>query len=650
MPRCRGTSDEHQGRRERLDREAREREREPREFDEIERVVRDLNAVPATQNGGDDVVAYTEKTVTMRVTNAEGARRLAAKHSSESAGRHGTIKDARERLERENAEYQRRRAELRREAAERRGETQPQRFDPDLIPDDPYEGSARPRNLDDAVRQIKSRGPDVLAHFFPNSKTSSSGGEMQFQCPAPDHEDLKPSASMNVETSAWCCYRCGETYMKGDALTLVAIATGLDLNAQFPEVVDTACDALGIIPRPAHAPISSQGPGPSATVGTSALLAPADGLYRFDDLTEALAGRCDPPKPGLLYREDGVGLYYRARVNMQYGVDSAGKTWVSHLAGLQALKSGGCYMHFDYDDTDGQAVERLRGLGATTAELTNGFLHKTDPDMITPADVNAIIGYRNARFTADSEWVIVLDVLVDALVAHGRDENDATDFVEWLNAVAMPLARAGATVIINDHPVKNGDSGGFGKGTAAKRQKTNGVYYEVKADTPMTRGEGGIVSLTVWKDRNGWIGKREKKVARIIFTPELKQGPDDPEYSVRICVPMDTSSGGVPGGRRDPRLSNDMQQVSDAIACEPGINFNALVAATFGSRKLKKALAPLVDEGWITSSSGKQNSKLYEVVIPYCAARDPRSSSFSQADCDRWSGSQNVPPYPDRLQ
>lgn len=59
---------------------------------------------------------------------------------------------------------------------------------------------------------------------------SQSGGEVNFSCPLPTHlnGDSRPSARMNIRTTAWICHGCGA---RGNAITFLA------LYKELPETV-----------------------------------------------------------------------------------------------------------------------------------------------------------------------------------------------------------------------------------------------------------------------------------------------------------------------------------------------------------------------------------------------------------------------------
>lgn len=70
-------------------------------------------------------------------------------------------------------------------------------------------------------------------------------GGVVIKCPDPRHSDRTPSCSVRRGPDGTLAARCFSCGWSGDALTLVAVARGLDLRADFSAVVELAADLAG---------------------------------------------------------------------------------------------------------------------------------------------------------------------------------------------------------------------------------------------------------------------------------------------------------------------------------------------------------------------------------------------------------------------
>jgi hypothetical protein len=491
-------------------------------------------------------------------------------------------------------------------------------------------------------------------------KVGSKTESIQISCPTKEHVDSHPSAWISLEKGdgVFCC---GASGAGGDKFSVAGYHFDIDpKGSDFPQLKRAMARDLGVdvhesrsgreyvVSPPRSAPVAATATTtptrPEVVTAEPSALATENPTpevvgYPWDELTSLLDGNYEPPDTGLLYREDGLGLFYPGKVHQVFGEDGTGKTWLSDTVAAALLQAGGIVFYLDYDDTAATHVQRLQQLGVDRVTIQRSFLHKTDPDFLDDGAVAAIA----AGIPTDRPSLVVVDVAADALIAHNLSEDKAGDFLYWFAHVLLPLARAGACVLLNDHVVKTNDHGGHGRGTGAKRGKMDGVVYELTAPTPLFPGERGVLALKVHKDRYGRVGKRGELVARILFEPS-----GDDAYEVRVCVPSkDVPTANDAPGRTD-KLGTDMEHVSDAIADAPGISFRAIRdRASLSDARARAAVAELEAAGWIAVTRGTNgSSSTHRSLIPYRRSRDPKSASFSQGECDDWRERQSLPPHP----
>lgn len=246
-----------------------------------------------------------------------------------------------------------------------------------------------------APKQVSSsfsRGPDARAvrAALTDARTlcaalglleghQRQAGGVIIRCPA--HLDQTPSCSVRRAadgTLSAACFACGWT---GDALTLVALARGLDLRSDFPAVVAAAAAvAQGIVPLDAPGP--ARGPGPALayppTPSVAALWHASMPPDRVDSSAGAyLAGRSIDP--------DMVALYDLARelptnAPCPPWARVRGRTWseggyrlvvpmVDHTGELRSLRA----WRIDGDTEHDQAGERPKRV-APAGHLTAGLV------------------------------------------------------------------------------------------------------------------------------------------------------------------------------------------------------------------------------------------------------------------------------------
>jgi hypothetical protein len=89
----------------------------------------------------------------------------------------------------------------------------------------------------------KHFGNDYTAFYKHFLEGLKPGGTDNQKALCPFHEDKSPSLSINIKTGAFNCKACGA---KGDAFSFHAKKNGLDIKANFPEVLAGIAEAFGI--------------------------------------------------------------------------------------------------------------------------------------------------------------------------------------------------------------------------------------------------------------------------------------------------------------------------------------------------------------------------------------------------------------------
>lgn len=90
-------------------------------------------------------------------------------------------------------------------------------------------------------------GPEGLVALLGLGQVvSRSGDRLVLHCPShlTGHKDSNPSFGIGTKSGRvlWHCFACQRG---GDALDLIALARGLDVRKQFPQVLDAAARLIG---------------------------------------------------------------------------------------------------------------------------------------------------------------------------------------------------------------------------------------------------------------------------------------------------------------------------------------------------------------------------------------------------------------------
>lgn len=127
-------------------------------------------------------------------------------------------------------------------------------FDPDLIPDDPYEGLER-ENLKDHVTVLEGYQKYISPSkdgFMPHYRASQKES-IKVRCPNPNHTDKNPSAWVNTDKDVIYCAVCDQGF---DLFDLAAIFYGYPVpnyktdKELFKRLRDQIAEDFGITVRP----------------------------------------------------------------------------------------------------------------------------------------------------------------------------------------------------------------------------------------------------------------------------------------------------------------------------------------------------------------------------------------------------------------
>lgn len=364
----------------------------------------------------------------------------------------------------------------------------------------------------------------------------------------------------------------------------------VDLVIRYAREVETI---LGHASRPSSEPITTEVAGESLEVSMTDESAYLDAGERnpLDERSASwepvnlgpyLDGEVEPVEPGLLYREDGVGLIYPGRVNTLYGRSESGKSWIAFQTAVNVIEQGEKVMYLDCEDDPQQTVERLRLLGASDDAIRHNFTYVRPESPLgalmfsrwgehRPSDS----GERNdAAFKEAlaniSPSLIVVDGLSVLYGIHGLDTNDTSSTERLTGWFKRLTANHRRTVIIIDHTAKNASLGATPLGSQHKVAMIQGVALQVHPVTRPVPGRVGEVWLHVGKDRLGTIRQNstdeEYAIASKVF---IHSEPNRVRFEFTVPTTNEVILGDDDAlSQKLSQLDLDMQAVWEACSHE----------------------------------------------------------------------------------
>lgn len=352
---------------------------------------------------------------------------------------------------------------------------------------------------------------------------------------------------------------------------------------------------------------------------------PANDRYTFGRASDLDGGE---DIPTVLTRTDGQALLYPAAVNLFAGEPGSCKSWLAQHETARRANAGAHVIYADYESTYRSVMRRLKTVGLRDDSRTRVHYPK-HLGKLTPKDVAMLADYARA-LEAD---FIVIDGIAEALAAHGLTEDKAGEYAQWHAEVARALARAAAAcVLLLDHvpkPVSSRAHAGthepdlYPRGSGHKLAAIDGAAYMLSMVEPLSRANPGVVELTIAKDREGYVGPKRWRAARVTLTPEnfgaeLYMSIDPPPYAGRPAIEDPARRASV-----DPKLTDDfLRDVLDAVTRAsrrgggpiPTRKVSDELRASdvkFSDKLVTPALIRLVDRHDLEATAGPRRATLY---------------------------------------
>jgi KaiC/GvpD/RAD55 family RecA-like ATPase len=362
-------------------------------------------------------------------------------------------------------------------------------------------------------------------------------------------------------------------------------------------------------------------PGPPAGA-TDDMIEPRP--FEIVDLTHLLEhGAAEPDwVPG------HVPWLYAGRLTAIQSEPGVGKTWIAIWLALNCINAGGTVLYLDEEGGPELIAERLRLLGATTAQIQRGLLYLPFPtrqwDLGDQAALKELFEER------PDIQLAVFDSLPDFLALAGKSEDSAQDVTWWIDRVCGICRNYNVAQVVLDHLVKpdadakRRSQSRYSRGSGAKLAKVDATLLVETAQDFDAHTSGGL-KLWKTKDRRGRLALPNLTSSPVLI--DVTVGDGGVQMALRDPEPN------VPAAQRHHRPTRLMEKLSEALerlnAAGIKPSLNKLEEAVKGNRAAKiEALRCLIDEGNVVIEAGARNSVLHVLVNPYKELTDPRSDSF----------------------
>jgi hypothetical protein len=221
------------------------------------------------------------------------------------------------------------------------------------------------------------------------------------------------------------------------------------------------------------------------------------------DLSAVLSGTYAPPQPCMGRRDDGIGLFYPAKVHTIASESEAGKTWFALAAALAELNSGRHVVYIDFEDDEGGIVGRLLALQVRHHLIREQF-HYLRPT----AQLGTAIHLDDLRsaVTNPAASLVILDGITEAMTLHGLNMIDNRDVATFGRILPRRIAAWGPAVACLDHVTKDRDGRGrYALGGVHKLNGLDGAAYVLENRQPFGIGITGRSTIKIAKDRPGQL-------------------------------------------------------------------------------------------------------------------------------------------------
>lgn len=269
---------------------------------------------------------------------------------------------------------------------------------------------------------------------------------------------------------------------------------------------------------------------------------PGEDIRPFPRVDLAALAKNGIPEPELLCDR----LLYRGGLHSLGSPPDAGKGTLFCYWTVTLLAAGHKVVLIDEEGGQEVVTEKLLALGATPEQLERLWYVEFPSRQWDEPDWKGL-------WALLGDWqpaLVGYDSCGALLATAGKDENHGPDVTPFYRGLLRAARDFNTASVIIDHLPKNQAGSRYTRGSGAKLQIAD-VAYLVDAVKPFSRQQSGLLTLTVTKDRRGYLHREhevrvevEDGTIALNFTTVASSGADDLSPAARklLAVLPDASS------------------------------------------------------------------------------------------------------------
>lgn len=332
------------------------------------------------------------------------------------------------------------------------------------------------------------------------------------------------------------------------------------------------------------------------------------------DLHAYVSGTIITPVPGILRREDQVGLLYNGRVHSFYGESESGKSWVAQYTVAQTINNNKKAIYIDFEADASDIVNRLQLLGVPNHNIVQNLTYikpETRPNEKDPF-------WQQLLNRTDTE-IVIIDGVTESLTIWGGETKDNDSITLWMRQFPKRIAtRTGAAVVTIDHVNKSTDTRGrFAIGGQAKLAALDGAAYLIEPLEALAPGKVGSIAMRVTKDRPGGVRKHSvnyRKSDRTQETAIIKMDATGDTIAIWVNAPLTTDQ------REELKIQTYDDAIRQILAGGKILGVNEIKQAyrdlgnAGADDAIDKHLRNGRDAGWLIKTDGANRKHLYQLA------------------------------------
>lgn len=333
------------------------------------------------------------------------------------------------------------------------------------------------------------------------------------------------------------------------------------------------------------------------------------------DLIRSIAeGEILRPEPSIWKRDDGACLLYPGRTHIFMGETESLKSWAAMHVIYQEIKAGCAVIYADLEDEPITSIERLRQLGLTPDEITEGFLYIQPHegfDDVAREHLDARI-----QMCTRAVRLAVIDSMTEAMALEGLDPNVGVAVADFYHLAPLYFATNGIAVVIIDHVTKSHeDRGRWAIGSERKISGLTGAAFSFNKVREFGRGMTGSVKVSISKDRPGALRPMASK-GKVLGTMTFASDPETGAVTIDFASGniIDMAAEAAKYEDEDNQMRRDMWE---AIDKDPDITSGKLRESVPGNNDRKGSNRTwLIDNGFVGVRKGAKNAQLHHILKP----------------------------------